>query len=71
MTSKIRHLVVVDDENYAVGVITQSNLIEHLGYEYFVEIKKVSQIMSKILFTISKDMPVHQALSHMARESLS
>lgn len=71
MTSKIRHLIVVDDENHAVGVITQSNLIEHLGYEYFIEIKKVSQIMTKILFTISKDMTVYQALSDMARESLS
>ena len=71
VTSKIRHLIVVDDENHAVGVITQSNLIEHLGYEYFVELKKVSQIMTKILFTISKDMTVYQALSYMARESLS
>ena len=71
MTSKIRHLIVVDDENHAVGVVTQSNLIEHLGYEYFIEIKKVSEVMTKILFTISKDMTVHQALRDMARESLS
>ncbi len=71
VTSKIRHLVVVDDDNHAVGVITQSNLIEHLGYEYFIEIKRVSQIMTKILFTISKDVTVYQALSDMARESLS
>jgi PAS domain S-box-containing protein len=71
MTHKIRRLVVVDDENHAVGVITQSNLIEHIGYEYFIEIKKVSQVMTKILFTISKDMTVYQALSDMARESLS
>jgi len=71
VTHKIRRLVVVDDENHAVGVVTQSNLIEHLGYEYFIEIKKVSQIMTKILFTISKDMTVSQALRDMARESLS
>ena len=30
-TNKIRHLVVVDHENRAVGVVTQSNMIEHLG----------------------------------------
>ncbi|MGD9022372.1 MAG: CBS domain-containing protein [Deltaproteobacteria bacterium] len=71
VTHKIRRLVVVDDEGSVVGVITQSNLIEHLGYEYFIEIKKVSQIMTKILFTISKDMTVPQALRGMARESLS
>jgi PAS domain S-box-containing protein len=71
MTHKIRHLIVVDDKNNAVGVVTQSNLIEHLGYEYFVEIKKVSQIMTRVLFTVPKDMTVQQALRNMARESLS
>ncbi|UCG80926.1 MAG: CBS domain-containing protein, partial [Desulfobacterales bacterium] len=71
VTHKIRRLVVVDDENHAIGVVTQSNLIEYLGYEYFVEVKKVSEVMTKVLFTISKDMTVSQALSDMARESLS
>ncbi|MEE9403084.1 MAG: CBS domain-containing protein [Desulfobacteria bacterium] len=71
VTHKIRRLVVVDDENHAIGVVTQSNLIEHIGYEYFIEIKKVSEVMTKRLFTISKDVTVSQALSDMARESLS
>ena len=31
---KIRHMVVVDDENQAVGVLTFTDLIEHLGYDY-------------------------------------
>ncbi|MFH1673619.1 MAG: CBS domain-containing protein [Pseudomonadota bacterium] len=70
-TNKIRRLVVVDDEHQAVGVVTQSNLIDHLGYEYFIEIKKVSEIMTKILFTISKDITVYQALTKMAQKSVS
>jgi CBS domain-containing protein len=71
VTYKVRRLVVVDDENHAIGVVTQSNLIEYLGYEYFIEVKRVSEVMTKVLFTISKDMTVSQALSDMARESLS
>ncbi len=71
MTHKIRHLVVVDDENHAIGMVTQSNLIEYLGYEYFIEVKKVSEVMTEVLFIISKDTTVSQALSDMARESLS
>ncbi|HID29531.1 MAG TPA: CBS domain-containing protein, partial [Desulfobacterales bacterium] len=71
LTHKIRRLVVVDDEEHAVGVVTQSNLIEHLGYEYFIEIKKVSQIMTKVLSTTSRDRLVSQALRDMARNSLS
>jgi PAS domain S-box-containing protein len=71
VTRRIRHLIVVDDENHAVGVVTQSNLIEQLGYEYFVEIKKLSQIMSKTLFTISRDVTVYQALTDMVDKSVS
>jgi len=70
-TYDIRHLVVVDHENRAVGVVTQSDMIEHLGFEYFVEFKKVSEIMTKILFTISKDITVYQALIEMADKSIS
>ena len=71
VTHKIRRLVVVDDENRAIGVVTQCNLLEYLGYEYFSEVKRVSQVMTKILFTASKDMTVLQALNNMAGESLS
>ena len=69
--NKIRHLVVVDRENRAVGVVTQSNMIECLGYEYFVEFKKLSQIMTKTLITISKDITVYQALTEMVQNSIS
>jgi len=69
--NKIRHLVVADRENRAVGVVTQSNMIECLGYEYFVEFKKLSQIMTKTLITISKDITVYQALTEMVQNSIS
>ena len=69
--NKIRHLVVADRENRAVGIVTQSNMIECLGYEYFVEFKKLSQIMTKTLITISKDITVYQALTEMVQNSIS
>jgi len=46
-------------------------MIECLGYEYFVEFKKLSQIMTKTLVTISKDITVYQALTEMAQNSIS
>ena len=36
-THKIRHLVVVDENSRLCGVVTQSNMMDHLGYEYFIE----------------------------------
>jgi PAS domain S-box-containing protein len=70
-TNNVRHLVVVDHENRAVGVVTQSDMIKHLGIEYFVELKIVSQIMTKIVSIISKDITVYQALTEMAGKSIS
>ncbi len=69
--NKIRHLVIVDDENHSVGVVTQSNIIEHLGYEYFIEVKKISEIMSKSVITIPKGATVRQALTEMADKAVS
>jgi PAS domain S-box-containing protein len=70
-TNRIRHLVVVDDENHSVGVVTQSNIVKHLGYEYFIEIKKISEIMSKSVMTIPKDTTVRQSLTEMADKNVS
>jgi diguanylate cyclase (GGDEF)-like protein/PAS domain S-box-containing protein len=70
-TNKIRHLVVVDNDNKLCGVATQSNIVDHLGYEYFIEFKKIFQVMTRDLFTVSKDYSVEQTLQEMARTSTS
>jgi len=69
--SKIRHLVVVDAESRAVGMVTQSNLIERLGTEYFREVRRVDQIMSKLVFTAPPNYPLQKALTEMADKSIS
>jgi len=70
-THKIRHLVVVDENNKLCGVATQSNIVDHLGYEYFIEFKKIFQVMTTNLFTVSRDYSVEQTLQEMARTSTS
>lgn len=70
-THRIRHLVVVDDEARSVGVVTQSNIIKHLGYEYFIEVKKISQIMSKSLITVPRNTVIPQVLKEMVSKSVS
>jgi diguanylate cyclase (GGDEF)-like protein/PAS domain S-box-containing protein len=71
VVNKIRHLVVVDDDNKLCGVVTQSNMINHLGYEYFIEFKKIFQVMTGDLYTVSQDDSVEWALQEMARMSAS
>ena len=67
----IRHLVVVDDNGSTTGVVTLSNIVEHLNYDSFIEMKKVSQVMSKIVYTLPKDVTVQRALHDMSEKAVS
>jgi PAS domain S-box-containing protein len=67
----IRHLVVVDNENRAIGMVTQSDIVEHLGYEYFVEMRKLSQIMTTEILIMTKVATVQEAVAAMAENSVS
>ncbi len=71
ISNRIRHLVVVDDRQKAIGVVTFSNIINYLGSEYFLDVKLVSHIMSKKIATVSRETPVMEALSCMAVRSIS
>ena len=69
--NSMRHLVVVDDAANLIGVVTLSNIIEHLPYETFVETKRVAQVMTNSVFTVSRDIDVRQALVEMSDKSMS
>lgn len=67
----IRHLIVVDTKDHPVGVLTQSDIVSHIGSEHFTDVKKISQIMSKRLVTSAPEQTVQQALVEMANRSIS
>jgi diguanylate cyclase (GGDEF)-like protein/PAS domain S-box-containing protein len=67
----IRHLVVVDDKGKAVGMVTHTNMIQNLGVEYFLEIKRVSQIMSREVATVGPGEGLGLALKRMSDGPLS
>ena len=66
----LRHLVVVEDER-PIGVITLSNIVEHLTFESFVEIKRMSQVMTRMVFTVDPDVELKDALVEMSGKSMS
>jgi len=70
-SNKIRHLVVTDDQQRVVGIVTQSDMVMHLGYEYFVKVKSVSQMMSKHVISIGKEHSVQEASCLMADRKVS
>ncbi len=71
LTNGIRHHVVVDRGGKVVGVLSQSAIIEHLGLEYFVELRKIEQIMSRGVVTVAAGRPVREALARMAGGRIS
>ena len=67
----IRHIVVVDDKGLACGVITQSDLVHHLGYEYFVKARTIAQIMHRGVQTVPPGTSVLEASRLMAESRVS
>lgn len=70
-SNKIRHLVLVDGKGEVVGVVTQTDIINKLGLEYFIELKSIDKIMTHEVVTISKGYSVSDAVRRMAEHSIS
>jgi len=68
---QIRHLVVTNAEGKITGLLTQSDFLGNLGIEYFIELKHVTSIMTRILLTLPGEAPAQQALDIMTKERIS
>ena len=71
LTNRFRHHVVVDKAGRVMGVLSQSDLIKHLGLEYFVEMRKIEQIMSTTLVTVTRKQPLREVVGLMAGKGIS
>ena len=68
---RIRHLVVVDDQGVAIGVLTQTDMVEHFGYDYFIKVKTVEQVMVREICSIGKGATLYEAAKVMSGRSVS
>jgi PAS domain S-box-containing protein len=69
MRSKgIRHLVVVDNEGNASGVISQSDIIYTHGVESFMTVKDVNSIAFRRPFVIRDNVPVAELVLQMRHQ---
>ncbi len=71
LKKSIRHLVIVDKNDEIMGVVTQSDIIDNLELEYFVEIRNIDKLMTKNVVTVGKEDFIRDALSKMAEHSIS
>ena len=71
LTNRIRHHVVVDHRGKLLGLITQTDLIDHLGHEYYLEMRTVEKVMTADVVTVAGDLPISAALAAMAVPGIS
>lgn len=71
LTNRIRHHIVVDHGGRLLGLMTQSDLINHLGHEHFLQTSKVEQVMTSNVTIVSIDIPISEALAAMAGLGIS
>ncbi len=67
----LRHLVVVDVDKEIVGVVSRTDIINHLEPEYFAEMKDISGVMRRDLVTMEKGASVQAAVQLMAENGIS
>jgi diguanylate cyclase (GGDEF)-like protein/PAS domain S-box-containing protein len=69
---RIRHLVVEDNSGNVSGILTQSDIINNIGLEFFVSLKNVSDIMTSSVMSLKrKDDSFGDAIAVMADRSIS
>jgi len=67
----LRHLVVVDTNENIAGVVSRTDIINHLESEYFAEMKDISSVMHRELVTMHKAESVQAAVDTMAENAIS
>ena len=68
---QVRHLVVVDDENHLVGLVSEGDFLHHLGMEYLIELKTVQNSMTSNVVSIEQTVPISEALTVMSSKKIS
>lgn len=68
---KIRHIVMVDFTGNITGVVTQADLIGGLDPEFFLEIRNVSDAMSREVVTVGPDDGLKSTIALMADNRIS
>ncbi len=66
-----RHLVVVDEQKNLLGILSESNFLDHLGNEFLVRYKEVGSLMTQTVITLPVDASIKDAIQLMAHNRIS
>ncbi|MDO8989482.1 MAG: EAL domain-containing protein [Sideroxyarcus sp.] len=66
-----RHLIVVNDAQQVIGVVSEGDFLQHIGVEYLVGIKTVSNAMTRELISLQEDSTLADAVDLMSKNKIS
>ncbi len=66
---KIRHLLVVDDDDAPLGMLSQTDVILNHGVEHYLTFRDVRSVMSQALVQIDAALPLAEAVRRMRAEN--
>jgi diguanylate cyclase (GGDEF)-like protein/PAS domain S-box-containing protein len=62
----VRHLLVTDDENHPVGIVSESDFRFHLGLEFYRRLQDVRSVMSARMPVLAPTALLREAVAAMA-----
>jgi diguanylate cyclase (GGDEF)-like protein/PAS domain S-box-containing protein len=66
-SERIRHLLVVNDYGDRVGIVSQSDIINNQGIEFFVQMRQVGSVMKRTPLTVDGDLSLNDGIRMMAK----
>ncbi len=69
--NQIRHLVVVDDKGRLAGIVTETDIMRHMGLEHFLQYTGLSNVMTRSVATLGPKVPLDQAIERMSSARIS
>ncbi|RLJ17957.1 hypothetical protein DJ030_13235 [bacterium endosymbiont of Escarpia laminata] len=69
--NQIRHLVVVDDSGRLAGIVTETDIMRHMGLEHFLQYTGLSSVMTRSVATLGPKESLNQAVERMSSSRIS
>ncbi|WIM06428.1 MAG: EAL domain-containing protein [Candidatus Nitricoxidivorans perseverans] len=66
----IRHLLVTDQDGSVIGMLTEGDIMRHLGVEYFISLRNVGAAMTRDVVMLPPEAPLSEALQAMAARGI-
>lgn len=67
----LRHIVVTNPNGSLKGIATETDFVQHLGFEYLAQIKHVDAVMERVILFISPTASLRQAFALMNEKKTS